>query len=461
MIGNQLTVSLVATTIIAGILAYCRNIPGKVKDWFWRHSGVTGDVKNTDQAFNWISLWLDLQPYSKRSRHITISTYNRDDADDGPCEIGAAVGAAKKRRPRLIFTPSIGQHVFFYKKRLIWLSRMSGDTPGKGTGGDGRFQRETFSIWAFGRSQKVIRQIIQDAMEMALPSDGEETLVISSTGSYWQRPTQRRIRPQESVILPDGMLDSLVADAKEFIESKRWYHNLGIPYRRGYLFHGVPGSGKTSTVVAIAGTLGLDVYMLNLGDRMIGDSDLSSLMGQVPTGAVVLLEDIDAIFTSRDINHEGETKDKTSITFSGILNAIDGVAATEGRLLFMTTNHKAKLDPALIRPGRADVDLEFGYADKIQAARIFQRFYPSIDHHWSKEFAECMREQTSMADIQGHLLKHKKDWQTALDTWKDLNKETESSIRAAMNGIHNGISKLVSEISLGSTNREQAAACDR
>lgn len=416
LLTNQLTVSLLATTVVAGLLAYCRNVPGKLKDWFWHFSGVTGDVKSNDQAFNWISLWLDSQPYSKRARKISVSTYNPGDDRDN-CELPTSV--TKKKRPRLLFTPAFGQHVFLYGRRLIWLTRGSDEKPGSGTQSNSRFRTETFSIWASGRSQGVIRQIIQDAMEIALPSDGEETLVISSCQGYWQRPTQRRIRPQESVILPEGMLDGLVADAKEFIASKKWYHSLGIPYRRGYLFHGIPGSGKTSTVVAIAGTLGLDVYILNIGDRMVSDSDLTSLMGQVPAGAVVLLEDIDAIFASREPGDEGDTKEKTGITFSGILNAIDGVAATEGRLLFMTTNHTAKLDPALIRPGRADVDMEFGYADTDQAKRIFQRFFPDIDESCADEFALGMRENTSMAGIQGFLLRHKNDGMKALDLWRE------------------------------------------
>ena len=128
----------------------------------------------------------------------------------------------------------------------------------------------------------------------------------------------------------------------------------------------MPGSGKSSLIHAIAGELTLDVYVVSLSSSWINDSTLTTLMGRVPARCIVLLEDLDAAFTrstSRDGNStgspEGETKEKTSeqttgtsssssrrarkndqlsdvntLSLSGLLNALDGVAASEGRLLF-------------------------------------------------------------------------------------------------------------------------------
>ena len=60
---------------------------------------------------------------------------------------------------------------------------------------------------------------------------------------------------------------------------------------------------------------------------------------------------------------------------SGLLNALDGVASQENRLLFMTTNHVEKLDPALIRPGRCDVHIKFDYASPAQMRGLFLKFF--------------------------------------------------------------------------------------
>jgi len=150
----------------------------------------------------------------------------------------------------------------------------------------------------------------------------------------------------------------------------------------------VPGSGKTSLIHALAGELGLDIYVVTLSSKGMNDSSLASLMGRVPSRCIVLLEDLDAAFTrstSRDSTATGApettttktaTDDGNTLSLSGLLNSLDGVAATEGRLLFATTNHIDRLDPALSRPGRMDVWVDFKNATKWQAEELFKNFFP-------------------------------------------------------------------------------------
>jgi len=182
----------------------------------------------------------------------------------------------------------------------------------------------------------------------------------------------------------------IVADCKDFLISEDWYAERGIPYRRGYLLHGVPGSGKTSLIHVLAGELGLDIYVVSLSQKGMSDNMLAGLMGRIPARCILLLEDLDASFTrstTRDgkstgvptVKTEGESKenkDGNTLSLSGLLNAIDGVTAPEGRLLFATTNHIERLDPALSRPGRMDVWINFKNATRWQAEGIFKRFFP-------------------------------------------------------------------------------------
>ncbi|KAF8157437.1 hypothetical protein K438DRAFT_1861539 [Mycena galopus ATCC 62051] len=124
----------------------------------------------------------------------------------------------------------------------------------------------------------------------------------------------------------------------------------------------------------------LDIYVVSLSSAWISDSVLMGLMGRVPKGAILLLEDLDAAFTRsfRDRDRDGMS-DLNTLSLSGLLNALDGVAAAEGRILFATTNHLEKLDPALSRPGRMDVWVEFKNASKWQAEALFRNFFPSTD----------------------------------------------------------------------------------
>ena len=89
-----------------------------------------------------------------------------------------------------------------------------------------------------------------------------------------------------------------------------------------------------------------------LNSPSMHDDKLQSKLGEIPPRSIVIFEDIDSIFIGRE---NVSSKAKKQVTFSGFLNALDGVRSKEGMIVFMTTNHIEKLDPALIRPGRCDV----------------------------------------------------------------------------------------------------------
>ena len=149
--------------------------------------------------------------------------------------------------------------------------------------------------------------------------------------------------------------------------------HTGIPYRRGYLLHGPPGSGKSSFIQALAGALNYDICVLNLSERGLADDKLIHLLSNTPERSFVLIEDIDAAFNKRvQTSADGY---QSSVTFSGFLNALDGVASGEERIIFMTTNHPEVLDPALIRPGRVDLSVLIDDASPQQVRRLFERFY--------------------------------------------------------------------------------------
>ena len=160
------------------------------------------------------------------------------------------------------------------------------------------------------------------------------------------------------------------------------------------LQHGAPGSGKTSIIHSLAGELGLDIYIVSLSRSGLDDNALQELISDLPEKCIALMEDIDAAF-HHSISRTAQTPEKkliagdkesgpasdapSKISLSGLLNALDGVGAQEGRLLFATTNRYATLDAALRRPGRMDVHVEFKLSSQYQAAELFRRFYMPED----------------------------------------------------------------------------------
>lgn len=192
---------------------------------------------------------------------------------------------------------------------------------------------------------------------MALAEHKGKTITYVGMGSEWRQfGHPKKPRPIDSVILDTGITDKIINDIKEFIANVQWYSDRGIPYRRGYLLHGPPGCGKSSFITALAGELERGICILNLSDRNLSDDRLNHLLATAPQQTIILLEDVDAVFVSREETKEVRAayQGLSSVTMSGLLNALDGAASTEGRVLFMTTNYLDRLDPALVRPGRID-----------------------------------------------------------------------------------------------------------
>jgi len=149
----------------------------------------------------------------------------------------------------------------------------------------------------------------------------------------------------------------------------------------------------------------MNICQVNLSDKEINDELLNMLLNSAPPKSILLIEDIDAAFVQRD-----RGQGSNGVTFSGLLNALDGVAAQEGRLLFLTTNKKDILDEALIRPGRVDFSLFFGLASIYQIEKMFEKFYPSESVEILQSFVRKIPEKTlSMATLQNYLLRYKTD----------------------------------------------------
>jgi chaperone BCS1 len=172
----------------------------------------------------------------------------------------------------------------------------------------------------------------------------------------------------------------------------------------------------------------MDIAVLSLGDSNLDDNSVSELFSSIPINSIVLMEDIDCAFLERK---EGDDK-RSKVTFSGLLNAIDGVAAGEGRLLFATTNHIARLDPALIRPGRIDRKLYIGPANREQAQRLFLRFFPHASEPTAQAFAESIPlGKVTMSALQTHLLMYADDIDGAVAQIDDMLEALEYQLPCA------------------------------
>lgn len=406
------------------VIIYCS---GYITQWVWGFADLymmsTADIRIDDEMYNMLMAWISNQEFSKKSRRFVANTNlnsrmwflwesydeekEEDEAGVGFDENSNPILTTKKAKEKKVrYTPMFGVHYFRYKKRLLMFRRTDNSQSSPwGTAST----REEIQISAFGRNPAIIKELLDDCRQEYLKNDVNRTIIYrgglkaGTAEPAWTRCLARASRAFSTVVLDEGVKASLLADMRDYLHpsTRRWYGNRGIPYRRGYLLYGPPGTGKSSLSFAIAGYFKLKIYIVSLNSPAMNEENLGTLFTELPKQCVVLLEDID----TAGLTHSREDKSQnppeaalittlpgstvlpptapnsssSKISLSGLLNILDGVASQEGRILIMTTNHRDKLDEALIRPGRVDMSIEFSLANTQMVTTIFRCIFATLE----------------------------------------------------------------------------------
>lgn len=275
--------------------------------------------------------------------------------------------------------PGPGQHFIRYGAAIIHVNRQR-DSSRMEMLGSGNRPFETTTLTTLYTHRHVFGEIFAEAHALAQESVEGKTIIWQARTAAWEKfGHPRSKRPLDSVVLDKGVKEHILHDIEEFIKSAKWYSDRGVPYRRGYLLYGPPGTGKSSFIQALAGHLDYGIAIVNLSERGLTDDRLNHLLTIIPKRTLVLLEDVDAAYSNRrQVDADGYSG--ANVTFSGLLNALDGVASAEERILFLTTNHIERLDEALVRPGRVDMTVRLDNATVWQIDRLWDRFYLHDSH---------------------------------------------------------------------------------
>ena len=217
----------------------------------------------------------------------------------------------------------------------------------------------------------------------------------------------------ETIYLPEAQMKEIKDEIENFTKMEKLYKEFQIPYKKGLLFYGPPGTGKTSVVKSIAYEYQMNIYLVNINSEEVNDDTIVDILNSLGSSQpkILLFEDIDSAFADKEkikdeqkieVNENAQQKNTTHtvnknnkkegaksndtgetivekeldviktlldrkdtqptktlerkfLTYSGLLQAMDGVMTSSNSLItIMTTNYIEKLGDAFLRPGRID-----------------------------------------------------------------------------------------------------------
>lgn len=359
--ANPVFAGMVSAGALGAAVYQIRALPKTLWKLFSSQFVLTLRVHHDDKAYRDLSKWLSKHADGKKARRVQLTAlYNP--VDD---------------KMETIVTPGPGWHRIREGKRTFFVHREVREPGPDAVMGQ---RTETMTLYTMGRDPSVYMDLAQTTAKIYDDPNALSIFTANTSGGF-VAAGKRTKRPLDTIDIPVEMKKKITDKIDEFLASRESYAAKAIPWRLGILLEGVPGSGKSSLVVALGAYVDRSIYLIN-PSIMEKDSQVQDALNNAGAG-LVALEDVDSIpaLHKRRLDDNGvmEKLDKEKdggLTLSGFLNAFDGVASHEGRILILTTNHADVLDPAVTRPGRIDLRINIGVMEAPEIVSMFTRLNP-------------------------------------------------------------------------------------
>jgi len=396
---NQFFGAAAFASVAAALFAYLKDVP----KWIWNRIMVLVSYKvtiyQTDELYEYVTYWIR-DNYKSKARNVEYSTRSIE-SDSGNVFSDSDNEGKKAKEIKEIPV----QDFFYMRKNGRWIRVSFGQDKLENANNLKSVYLKHYTFKGIFAS-RAIRKMI-DEINQTYGNAKKDPRFYISRGHYFSYMQHISGKPLSQVVLNKNLKSEILTDINTWQSSKEDYDRRGISHKRGHCYFGPPGTGKTTLARAIAIEYEMDVYSVSL-NNIDGDDDMISMFSEVRPNSVLLFEDIDAYFKGRDVINE-----KSKITFSGLLNALDGALHLNSVLIIFTTNCIENLDPALLRPGRIDLIKEIGFANNAEINEYLSMFY-------LKTIELPFDMTTSMCNVQNACLAHPEDPNMAIELLRKM-----------------------------------------
>ncbi|EPS72484.1 hypothetical protein M569_02272 [Genlisea aurea] len=291
-----------------------------------------------------------------------------------------------KRANDIILSPEGGQPIgdVFLSARLSWVNRIERDDRN-------RVVSRSFELRI---RKKDKRRVLQPylrhihAVSGDIEQRGKQLKIHNNVDGEWIPAPFAHPANFETLVLDPEVKAKIKHDLETFVKSEQQYHKLGRLWKRSYLLYGPYGTGKSSFIGAAANLLNYDVYNVNLS-QLAGDGDLNTLLLRTTAKSIIAVEDLDLYISE---------KSKGRVSFSGLLNFMDGIQSSlDGKITIFTMNSKDGIESALLRPGRIDVHIYFPLCDFNSFKNLASNYLGVKEHKLYSQVEEIFQSGATMS----------------------------------------------------------------
>lgn len=433
---NPIVAGLFGTTLIGGVVAYCRNIPNRLYDLFYNFFTVTINIYETEdkklyyiidkhlsikQLYtlnknygiirksqqDWFSGTNGIAVMEMIQENVTydgeqdafpgrlkyVLNYIRNHTSVGVLQTGhskknESIVSSNDHYLRLI--SNVGNS-YYCKFGDFWCTvRKNVDESNK------LVKTGIYRITFFTRNINCVHRMLSDLVAEYEKEEEEcKQRINIRDGQSWL--TVIKDKTDNNIFLPTEETESIYKKVAHFLNNKQSYKERSKVYREGFLLYGIPGCGKTHFIQQLANDFELELYVINLND-FNSDKNFISAMLDINYPSIVVFEDVDAMNTKinrKTLPNKPQQNKKIDVdcvqiveaeeeefyvgnggvSISAILNVFDGIYSQEGQLIFATTNYQDQLDPAFVRAGRFNTKVEFGYMSRYEICLKLKTYY--------------------------------------------------------------------------------------